>query len=160
TLVAATALATVGVLLPGLTARGYGPMLRSQDGTTYPEVGPQGRYFEGDRFPFGTLASESQAAASAALADQGPPWSSTLRAWAHPREGKSLLALVGLIGLGLGRVAWQDAAARRLLLLAAAAVIAFWISRVAHPYLYLPQRYVSYSLPLLFVIALPVAAGS
>ncbi|MGH7322078.1 MAG: hypothetical protein ACRELA_20980, partial [Candidatus Rokuibacteriota bacterium] len=159
-LVGATALATVLVLSPGLVARGYGPLLAPADAVTYPEAGPGGRYFVGDRAPFDDFWTELDRAGKQTLTSAGPPWSLMLRYRGYLWADALTLALLGLTALGLGCLAWRESAARRFLVLGAAALLTHTLSRLVAPHLYLPQRYVSFPIPILLVVALPVAAGA
>ncbi len=158
-LVGATALATVLVLSPGLMARDYGPLLVPADAAIYPEAGPGGRHFVGDRAPFDDFWTELRRAAQQTLSSAGPAWSLVLRYRGYVWADSLTLALLGLTALGLGCLAWRESAARRLLVLGVAALVTHTASRLVAPYFYLAQRYVIFPIPILLVIALPVAAG-
>ncbi len=159
-LVAATALGSGLVLVPGLTANGYGPRLTVHDIAAFPEAGPDGRYSKGDRAPFDDFQTELRLATRETLRGTGRPWSFRLRALSEPWESRLDLAVLGVTALGLGSLAARNSAARRLLILGAAAAAAHTAARLLAPHLYLPQRYVTYPIPILIVIGLPVAAGA
>jgi hypothetical protein len=160
-LVGVTAVGTLLVLAPGLTARGYGPTLTPGDAAAYPEVGPGGRYFPEGRASFESFASELRTVLKPTLTGApGPSWSMRLREWSRPHEARLLGAALALTALGLAVLAWREPAARRLLVLAAAALVAHTASGVAAPHLFLPQRYVLYPMPIVILLGLPVAAAA
>jgi hypothetical protein len=138
----------------------HGPLIAQDDAGAYPEAGPGGRYAPADRPPFAPFATQAWVAAQRALGG-GERWIGG--AAAVPRESRDdpvpvirgVLVLLLLATLGL---AITSAGARRLLGLGAAAVAAHGAARIAAPWLFLPERYVAYPVPLLVVILLPAAA--
>jgi hypothetical protein len=156
---AGTAAVVVLLLVPGLLERRFGQALTLADLPTYPEMGPGGRYFQGDRAPFGPVLQEIGEATWLALNGGGPPWWPALRGLVLPRFELAVVAALAVTAGGLGLLARRDAAARRLAGFAGAAALAYAIARLVYPWLYLPQRYVQFPVPLLLLIGLPVAAG-
>lgn len=161
-LLAATVLCALLVLAPGLMARGYGPLLTADDVAAYPEAGGGGRYDDRDRIvaPFPSLWSELLRTQHETLTGGAPPWSERLRAVAGRAGFRGELAVVCAMVVGFALVAKKEPAARRLALLGLAVLTVYAASRLAAPYLYAPQRYLGYPIPVLIVIALPVAAGA
>jgi hypothetical protein len=68
-----------------------------------------------------------------------------------------LEALLVLVTVGWARLAMRSRAAQRVLLLGLAAFVAHSIARHVAPFLYLPQRYVIYVVPLLVALLVPAA---
>jgi hypothetical protein len=159
-LVAATALGSILVLAPGLTAKGYGPRLTLHDVAAYPEAGPGGRYTGWNLAPFDDFLTELGRATRRTLRGAGRPWSSRLLALSKLWALQLDLAMLAVTALGLGSLAARNSAIRRLLVLGAAAAAAHTAALLLAPYLYLPGRYVFYPLPILIVIGMPVAVGA
>ncbi|HSE94496.1 MAG TPA: hypothetical protein VLD61_01305 [Methylomirabilota bacterium] len=163
-LLAATALGILLAAAPSLVPAGYGSRIGPRDVAAYPEAGPAGRYIPEDRFPEGSavrvLAGRAGRVTQASLAATAGAWSPSLRAWAAPHARGIQYALLGVLVIGLLQAARTDAAARRLWLLPGAALAGLVAACLGAPYLYLPDRYITYSLPILVVIGLPVAAGA
>ena len=159
-LIAATGLATVVLLAPGLTAREFGPQVTLSDLAKYPESGVGGRYTEGNRAPFDSFWTEVRRSTRETLTGAGEPLAQVLHNLAKPWEEWLEIALLAGAALGLGIIALRDSAALRLLLLGIAAAAAHAASSLAAPYLYLPPRYVTYPIPILIVVGLPVGAGA
>jgi hypothetical protein len=159
-LLGATALGSAFLVAPKLIASDYGPRLTLSDIATYPEAGPGGRYGEGNHPPFDNLWTELRRTAHMTLRGAGQPWSSSLHVRGSRFHTVFLLAALGvgsLAALGLGGMAMRDSAARRLLILGAAAAAAHTVALLFAPHLYFPERYVSYPISVLIVIAFPVA---
>jgi hypothetical protein len=72
---------------------------------------------------------------------------------ADPRSALPALPVGALLWL-----AWRRPAGRRLLALGAGALVAHAAARLLAPHLFLPDRYVTYSVPVLVALALPAAA--
>jgi hypothetical protein len=160
--VAATAVCAFLVLAPGLTARGYGPLLTAADVAAYPEAGTSGRYGSIDRVvaPFVSPWTELRRTQYETLTGGGRPWSPWLRAVARRIGLVGELAVAGMMAGGLTIAAIREPAVARMAMMLVAALIAYTASRLVAPYLYAPERYLGYPLPIFIVIALPVAAGA
>ena len=154
------ALGAGAVLLPGFLATGYGPKLGPADVARFPEVGLGGRYFPIDVWPFQPATLELWDAVAQALTGAGPPWMAGLRAWAEPRADLLLGLALALAVAGIARLAWREPAARRFAVFAAAAALAYGLAFLIYPALYLPPRYLSFAVPVLVLIGLPVGAGA
>lgn len=157
----ATALVAVALMLPSAigTSR-FGAIVRPDDVTQYPEAGPGGRYTSESRAPFPGFFASVPRPAEAALFGAREAWSPAARAWLldakKPQQrwsseryrqtilGIFLLTLAGAVGLIV-----REPAARRVALLGLAAGVGYVVSRILVPYVYLPERYVAYSVPLL-----------
>jgi hypothetical protein len=170
-IVAGTALLAGLMILPTLSqSSAYGPLLSAADVASYPEAGPGGRYIAEDRAPFLDLPTEVALTAPRAFVGLGRPWSETLRTWAYarapdprqlpPRLENMLMLILGVICAGAVVLVGREAAARRLMALVLAVSVGHIASRVLAPYLFLPQRYVAYPLPVLATIMLPAAVAA
>jgi hypothetical protein len=158
-LVAATALCAGLILMPGFIAKGYGPRVTSDDLAAYPEAGPDGRYGMENRADGTNLWIDLRQATRETLKGAGQPWSYRLHAVSEKWDFSLDIVVLVLTTFGLGSLAVRTPAARRLLLLIVAAIAAHTAAHLFAPYLYLPQRYVVYTIPILIVVGLPIAAG-
>jgi hypothetical protein len=139
---AATVVLSLALLLPMMIAsRGYG----SNQVARFPEAGPHGRYSPADRPPFPNVLEASYRALDWGLKPAGsrfvPP---ALQGEGIARAIVLAFAMVGLLFFARPLLALPVAS----LLLYVAAV---WLS----PRLFIPTRYVAYSLVLLPAIAIP-----
>ncbi|HEX2121106.1 MAG TPA: hypothetical protein VHL59_05625 [Thermoanaerobaculia bacterium] len=154
-LVAVTAAVSIGLLLPlVLSSRGYGRGITPADAGAYPEAGPHGRYAAGDRPPFPPLLTAAYRALDRGLTPGGTP---LLPRRVH-RGAVARAVVLALAGIGLLLLARSSRGARRLLLLPAASLLLYALAAWLSPRLYIPTRYVAYSLVLLPAIAIPAAA--
>ncbi len=165
-----TMLLCVLLLLPvALSSSKYGRILVPSDVREYPELGIGGRYGPDDRAPFDSLAtamlkmlpeafrgresySDPELYAQIA-AFSATPWATSPYQW-------GMLAIAGVLGAGLVVKAGASPGARRLGTLLFAVCFAYVSAAPVAPYLYLPQRYTAYAIPLLAVILFPTAAGA
>ena len=159
-LVAATALSTVLFLAPGLMENGFGPRITVNDVVAYPEAGPGGRYSDGNVAPFDDFWTELRRATRVTLTGAGRPLSQKLRDLAHGWEDWLHLAVLTVTVLGLAVLAWQNSAAARLLILGAAAVVSHMAALLFAPHFYLAPRYVTYPIPILIVVGMPIVAAA
>ncbi len=170
--VAATAASCVLLLLPStLAARRFGPVVTPGDVAEIPEAGPLGRYGPDDRAPFAGYLAVAAPLLRPALVGTGTPWVPQVRAILAPRvpragraaermqDGMSwvLRGLLLAVAIGWTRLSLRDAGARRVLLLAPVAVVAHAVACRVAPFLYLPQRYVLYVVPLMAALLVPTA---
>ena len=169
-LVIVTASISALILLPGLVgARAYGRMLGPKDISSYSELGTGGRYsVERVVLLFETFPQNVIQVAHEFFKSVGDPWSQNVREWANNPEGTGpssngdiilgIIFVVVLIGAVL--VAARSATGRRLLLLTAAAWLGYVAARSLAPYFFLPDRYVTYSVPILLVLLIPAAGAA
>ncbi len=164
-LVVGTAVVAAILLIPtSLALRRYGPYILERDVATYPEAGPGGRFYAGDRPPYPGLVDDSRSEARRALLGAGQRFASLL-----PGPGQApgfskirdsaVYYLVGFAALGFLRLAFRDEGARRLLAFAVAAGIGHVLAARVAPWLYLPQRYSVFPIPVALCLMLP-GAGS
>lgn len=151
-------MAVPAVMVDRASAR-WGRLLGPGDAAAYPESGPSGRYGPGDmlpqnRNPIPHLAVETAGQFSRVLSGSGawiPPVASLVSRYRQLLDG--LLAVVLLAAVGAA--ARSDAAVRRAVLFPSAGVVGHWLATLLAPTLYLPQRYLAYTIPLAVVTFLP-----
>ena len=165
--VAAVAAVSLVLLLPQLAAQGaYGDRLVATDLTEFPEIGPDGRYSYGDRLPLRPmlLPLSFMNTFFSGLGD-GPIPSLSLKL-AFPAIWSVqvafivslIIAINALVGSwSLGR---EDAAFRRLGTVLWGSIALYFAAFLLYPHLYMPSRYHWYTVPVLLVIATPVAIRS
>ena len=157
-IVAAVAIA---LLLPTVvTSSRYAPVLTTDDVEEYPEAGPGGRYTAESRAPYGSFFDSSSKAIAEGFAGAGRPWVEPVSRWVNGDDAKQSsqrrAAILNLIAI-VTAIAWvlfaaTNRAARRVLTLGLAAFIGYSIASFAAPFLYLPQRYANYPMPLLAIL--------
>jgi len=158
-LVAATGALAFMMVLPTMLAMSrFAPQMRPSDVAAYPEYGPAGRYRgESDRPPFGSFLKDSMEYFRFALEGTGYVWSLPVRRWGDRNRYavRAVMALLFLAGVSL--LALRESAVRRLLLLPVVLLPLYTLAKAVAPALYLPQRYIVYTMPLLAVLLLPAA---
>lgn len=164
-IVAGTAACSALLLLPSaLGGRAYGRLITPSDIAVYPEAGPDGRYFPGDRAPFPNLLPEVVNQTVAAFYAHGEPFVASVRSWTQETGERHRQALVYAFlifaSTGYAALAVRDRAARRVLALAFAAGVSFLLAKACAPYLFLPQRHLVYTIPVLIWVVLPSAAAA
>ncbi|RMG44358.1 MAG: hypothetical protein D6719_02025 [Candidatus Dadabacteria bacterium] len=154
-----TGILTVTFLMPVyLGASAYGPTIKSSDTTNYPELGPGGRYGPEDRPPWPALRETIRTNSSVLFS------SSRLSVFKKTKEFlkdnhlycksyRFLAILVLMAGLITALVSPKLRAIPFLFLVTAAI---YRLSVEVSPYLYLPQRYTRYTLPVLTLFFLSV----
>lgn len=164
-LVAGTGLLAAVLLLPTWASlRKYGSYIREKDVATYPEAGPGGRFYGGDRPPYPGLFDDARSEIRRTLLGGGERWASILpgpgRAptFTKVRE-QAAFWIAGFAVLGFLRMVLRDDGARRLLAYGIAAGVGHVAAGMVAPWLYLPQRYAVFPIPVLLCLMLP-AAGS
>jgi hypothetical protein len=145
----ACVLAVSPMLLGGLR---YGPRIAPDDVVRLPEAGPGGRYRGHNRPPFAGVARFSARVLEDAVPGAGRPFASRARQWldedvSRRRQRLLIGALLLVAGAGWIRMSAVDAAARRFLVLPVVAVLTYPMARLVFPYLYIPARYLFYSVP-------------
>lgn len=151
-LVALTGLAAAALVAPtALATRPYGPYITPSDLDAYPEAGPGGRFIPGDGAPYmGLMAALRIEVLRGVGATRSPDWplSATLLTLA--------IVLAMAVVLALGR---RDPAVGRLAAFGAVVLVGYHAAAYWAPWIYLPERYVRYPVPVLVVLLL-VAAPS
>ncbi len=159
--VVATVLVSGIVLLPNvLSFRTCGPMVGPAHDEEFPEVGGGGRYGSRDRAEGHGFLKASWVTLSETFQGAGDPWSAVLTGLSESSREPILLGVLALILGGAVVLAWREAAARRLVILLAVAVVGHSLAKIAAPFLYLPDRYVVYPIPILALILLPASIGA
>jgi hypothetical protein len=179
-LVIAAASISALILLPELLgSRAYGRSLGPRDVTEYPERGAE-RYGWYDRPPFKTFPEAALQWAAVLFRSLGAtpridkfvtveqPWSKKVHEWAkvhaYPDANSNgdvvIELLTGALLIGGSFVAARDSVGRRFLLLGAAAWFSHFLARTLTPFLYGPERYVLYAVPILLVVLLPAVGAA
>ena len=148
-------LTVVGALAIGLIAvsafgaENYGPIVTAADYDRFPEAGPAGRYY-----PPTENVLVSAARWSMKVLEGSDPLFPDIQSFIFSHFwllGVPLL-LVCLPGLGSGL---RENGVRRLLILPLVSVLLYLAAEVLMPYLYFPQRYMIYSMPVFAVLMIP-----
>lgn len=146
------------VLPTALRLRPWGPAIGPDLVAAYPEAGPGGRFDPMDRAPFPALPAAAFSPLRAALVTDGeaPLPEVSLR-----DAGDWLPASYVILGLlGWAVLAHRRSDARRLLVLPVALVLCHTLALLVSPRLFLPERYVAYTVPLVALLAAPTALGA
>ncbi len=149
-----------------LVMRPWGRLLGPGQAGDYPEAGPGGRYDPADMAPLDRRPSvhavftEIRQQAGRALRGGGPPLIASVRNAARGQEVVIADALLVLVALGLVPLAMRHPGARRGLALGFAGIGGFVLAQVFSPFLYVPQRYLVYTLPLFIVAFLPASGAA
>jgi hypothetical protein len=152
----ATVLA-VAVLLPSqLAGSRFGPTISFARALAMPEFGPGGRsaFFVGDAF--GYWVESYRSGLDLRVFDQAPPYVPILFKYAALA---SLLPVLLLLRRRLPTVRMLDRRALLLLQLLAASFALFFLAHLVLFRLYLPSRFVQWSLPLVLAVAAGLALG-
>jgi hypothetical protein len=168
-LLAVTAGLGLLVVAPALIgSREFGPRIVQTGGEPFPEAGPGGRYVDRNRPPWPGALEAVPPVARDALSGRGRPLVPPVRDFLLGPEGGptppraaffwGLLAAVCLLGwVPLLR---RERTARVLAVFGAAALACHGIARIGAPWLYLPPRYLMYSVPVLCVVGVPAGLVS
>jgi hypothetical protein len=162
---AATGLLTMSCLVPLLLGHGaYGRRLVAADIVNYPEAGADGNYRPYDQLPYPLFGRESLSYYLGPLYSHGDaiaPWLN-LHKNLDPVTLLAALAAAGLailvvVSAGLSRVlqSAQRGAGIRLLGFFIVCVLLHVIAWLAAPYLYIPTRYLMFSLPFIVTLIFP-----
>lgn len=143
-----------------LAMRPWGRPLGPGDAVVHPEGGTDGRTGPGNRPPFPHLLVEARAEAEAVLAYAGTPLVPAVRKLVRGHEAVVMDALLLVLALGFIPLATRNVAARRALALLLAGAVGYVLARAFAPYLYLPQRYMGYTVPLFLVVFLPASGAA
>lgn len=168
--VAATGLLSALLVLPmALGSRAYGPVVRPDEVALYPEAGPGGRFSKKDLAFQKGLPENLSNYVLWTFAGAGEPWSETLSGWIRRwadeeehsrRQDAILLIILAFIVSGMAWLCWRRAAGRRLVVLAGAVFLAYEASRLLYPYLFLPNRHLKRSIPILATVMFVAFAAS
>ena len=160
-LTAGTAVLAALLVLPTRQASSaFGDVLRPSDAAQYPEVGPGGRYADEDRAPGLFSRADLAEYVRAPLSGLGGPGGAGQSIFSHPGRKAPLWVFGALGAIGTATLVNRDVRTRRLLLLAAAALLAHVVSIPLSPYLYLPERYLAYPLPVIAAILAPAGIAA
>jgi hypothetical protein len=163
-LTAVAALAALILLPSTFSSSRYGELVRPADVRTFPEAGAGGRYDSNSRPPFKGFFAAIPGATEDVLPGGAPPWSESGRARLESlQSGRHRSVTYGLFVLGFVGAASllvRLKAARRVLMFGIAAGLGYTLASFAAPYAFLPERYVSYPVPLLLTLCVStVVAG-
>jgi hypothetical protein len=142
-----------------LATRPWGRLLGPQDATVYPEAGPGGRHKD-DWMPLPYLFVEARDQVERTLLGGGTPLVPAVRSLVKGREALVMDMLLLLLVLGLIPLARGEGAVRRALALPLAGVVGYVLARGLPPFLYVPQRYMQYTVPLFMVALLPASGAA
>ena len=152
------------MVLPSLLPDEYGRRVVAEDVAAYPEAGSTGRYrLPGDAEPYPWLSfHQLPGYFMLALAGNGTPPVSVLNIREYRPAGLVVLFIVSLGALfvivrGFAALVRQRPGSVRLLLPFAAAFLLNVMAQILAPYLYIPGRYLVYTLPLGAVFLFPLA---
>lgn len=169
-LLALTVLLCAALLAPmALGLRSYGRRLGPADVAAYPELGPRGRYGRDDRSPYPLVVVGLADAFGRSLLAREDGWLPSLRTrlergGRHGHPAAALMVAVAVVGVvliaGLCLAVRRRQGARRMLALLAAALVGYGISKLLAPYLFLPQRYLIYPIPILVFLGFPLAVAA
>ncbi|MGZ8529621.1 MAG: hypothetical protein ACXW6J_03180 [Candidatus Binatia bacterium] len=162
---AAVGLLTVSCLAPLLAGHGaYGRRLVAADTVNYPEAGADGNYRPYDQLPYPLFGQESLSYYLGPLYSHGDaiaPWVNlhknldpvTLLA----ALAAAALAILVVVSAGLRRVLHSDqrGAGIRVLGFFIICVLLHVVAWLAAPYLYIPTRYLMFSLPFIVTLIFP-----
>ena len=159
-LLAATAALCAACVLPTLLAtRAYGPSIRPDELDDYPEAAQGGRFVEDDRVDFKRPLMEAvRFYPWLGLHNSGEPWAPPVDRWAQRHRAPVMGWTWVFILTGGGWATLTRTAARRLLALTGAALISYLLARAMTPDLFMAQRHAFYTLPILLLLWLMVAA--
>ncbi len=149
-----TAIVSIACMAPQLpTLRRWGPTVRSNAVAEFPELGAQGRYTDKNRAPFESLMLRSKLEARDLVVEQrsGGLDRSTPR-WIVTKMRKALSLLLFALALGALFVAWRSPEMLRFLALPGAAAAGFVAAVPVSPLLYLPPRYLTFTVPIVVAI--------
>jgi hypothetical protein len=156
---AAVAALAIAMLAPtAIVLRPWGPQITPSMLSQYPEAGARGRFSPVDRAPFPPLPAAAMAPLKSAVIGDGPPFAGAASLAVRKPVPLAILGMLGLFGLGW--LARRRIEALRLLVLVGSVIVCHSLSRAFEPRLFLPERYVAYSVPLLAFVALPSLFGS
>jgi len=159
-LVAGTALAAGVMLAPtAIAMRPYGGYIRPTEIKNYPEAGPGGRFYGSDHPPFKSFLDELSGEVPRVIRGSGPLVESIQALKGDKARLTQLrLAVMSLALLLVAVLALRrHGAARRVLAYVAVIVVGYHVAAVAAPWLYLPQRYIGFPVPVLTVVLLAAA---
>ena len=158
-------LLTLSCLVPLLVGnRAYGRRLVTADIVNYPEAGADGNYRAYDQLPYPLFGNESLSYYLGPLYSHGDaiaPWLNVHKNLAPVTLLVALaaagLAILVVVSAGLRRVLQSNerGAGIRLLGFFIVCTILHVIAWVATPYLYIPTRYLMFSLPLIVTFIFP-----
>lgn len=170
--VAAVLSVSAALAVPTLLAtREFGSAIGPPPQEAFPEAGPGGRYDALNLPPAVPLPAAILRVARSTLLGPGGGWIPAARALAaeserglpRPASNPSTVVMLLVLGaLALLAIRRRHAPTTRLAMLLVGSCAGYVVADVAAPYLYLPERYVAYPIPVLVVLgvaALPAVAA-
>ncbi len=151
-LASTAAVSAVLLIPPSLGSAEFGPRITARHFKTYPEAGPGGLSSAEDRPPFSAVLPSVSSFMERAVVGSGAAWWPWL---SDKLTGLKMIVvdtflLVGLFGAFV--LARRRDDVRRLALFPIAGIIGHLFARGFAPYLYGPNRFVLYTVPLLFAV--------
>lgn len=145
------------MVLPAyFSAKSYGPNLTQKDVRDFPEAGIGGRYGRDDLPGAGNAFIESVKKGALTFGGQ-KIFSWTL--YKAAKENRKFIAAAVLLMLIIGVyiVWWREISAKRLILMPLVAIAGYYVAELFSPYLFLPTRYLTYTMPLFLAAIFPAA---
>jgi len=165
TTLAVTGTLTIATLLPLMIAsKPYGRHVVAADIETYPEAGPEGNYRPYDRLPFELFGKESMIYYIGPLLSHGDPIVSAISVHEQFKPGNALsvIALSGIviliIILGGSRAVFNSdhrSAGIRIAGFFLGSMALHALAWLFAPYLFIPTRYLMFTLPFLIALIFP-----
>ena len=149
-------LAALAWLPVALRSQRYGPLIVPSQFATFPEAGPDGRLSTRDDHPRGRgFTVELHHATERSVSGSGPPLVPALHDWYERHERGRWIAILGLAVAGAIVLASHRPETLRAAVLPAAALALYFIAGRVFPYLYFPERFLGYPLPVALAVLLP-----
>ena len=151
---AVVALSAAAILPQQISSSAWGPLIRADQASEFPEIGRGGRYQANNRAPFGSFLVPAERAARHTMLSERQAWNAPVGAGDldHP-EGRILLrAIVSLLAVTAFLLAVRNASLARLLSLLVAAAVGYYVSVPLTPLFFLPPRFATYPTPVILVI--------
>ena len=150
-----------------LGASRYAPLIGPADLDTYPEADIGGRYVPSERSaaaafhpPFDSYSQTALPILEWVVLGAGEPVSNASRRWLEQDDTRLTLALSALfivVVVGAVRLSFHRSSLRRVFIFGLPPIIGHTLASTLAPYLFIPERYVMYPLPILAVCLLPVS---
>jgi hypothetical protein len=155
----AVAVISVTITAPQIiSGKDYGQRIGTEQLEGFPESGPGGRYGEGDHPPFASLMSSVQK--YGVLAFYGEPAfidSLSLHSSQYLMIVLDFIAVFSLLVIFFGvKAEWNlDSKYSRAFILLPVCFIWYFSADILYPHLFLPERFLTYSLPVFIIVLFP-----
>jgi len=147
------------ITVPQIISSGdYGQRIGTEDLDHFPEAGEGGRYGAGDRPPFaGSLATVLKNSALAFDGESAPIRLFSLHSSKYLTIVLDLMAVFSLLVIFFGvKAEWNlNAKYSRAFILLPACIIGYLSADILYPHLFLPERFLTYSLPVFIIVLFP-----